>query len=110
MKKFKITAIALLIGVGSLFATETNKFDAPTKEIRNQIINLLGTPEFVLQDEMTVLISFTFSSNGEIVVLNVNSSNKDVLNFIRENLNYKAINNPGEKDKLYTIPLKISEV
>ena len=91
MRKFKLLALALFIGTASLFAGNTNNPDAPKKEIRNQIINLLGTPDFILNDDINVTITFTFSSEGEIVVLNVNSKNSDVLNFVRKNLNYKKI-------------------
>ena len=31
----------------------------------------------------------------------------EILNFIRKNLNYHKITNPGERDKLYTMPLKL---
>jgi len=107
MRKFKLLALALVIGTASLFATNVDNPDVPKKEIRNQIINLLGTPDFIVSNEINVIISFTFSSEGEIVVLNVDSKNSDVLNFVRENLNYKKISNPGERDKLYTMPLKV---
>ena len=107
MRKFKLLALAFVIGTSSLFATTVDNPDVPKKEIRNQIINLLGTPDFIVSNEINVIISFTFSSEGEIVVLNVDSKNSDVLNFVRENLNYKKISNPGERDKLYTMPLKV---
>jgi len=42
------------------------------------------------------------------VVLGVDSKNSDVLKYIRKNLNYKKIENPGERDKLYTMPLKLT--
>jgi hypothetical protein len=42
--------------------------------------------------------------------LSVDSGNSDVLNYIRENLNYKKIQNPGEKDRLYRMPLKLKSV
>ena len=49
----------------------------------------------------------TFSSLNIILILNVNSKNPEILNFIRKNLNYHKITNPGERDKLYTMPLKM---
>ena len=56
---------------------------------------------------MSVLMTFTFSLEGEIVILNVDSNKKEVLNYIRKNLNYQKINHSGERDKLYTMPLKL---
>ena len=107
MRKFKLLALALVIGTASLFASNIDGPDVPKKELRNQIINLLDSPEFAISNEINVTISFTFSSEGEIVVLNVDSKNRDVLNYVREHLNYKKIKNPGERDKLYTMPIKM---
>ena len=107
MRKFKLLALALVIGTASLFATTVE--DVSKDEIRTQIVELLQTPDFDVNSEMTVNISFTFSSEGEVVVLGVDSKNRNILNYVRENLNYKKIQNPGERDKLYTMPLKIAK-
>ncbi len=109
MRKFKLLALALVIGTASLFATNIGDSDSPKKEIRNQIVKLLKAPDFSVSSDITVNITFTFSSEGEIVVLDVDSEHHDVLTFIRKNLNYKKIQNPGERDKLYTMPLKIAK-
>ncbi len=109
MRKFKLLALALVIGTASLFAANAGESDVPKEEIRDQIVELLKTPDFTIYNEMTVNITFTFSSEGEIVVLSVDSKNRDVLNFIRKNLNYQKIDNPGERDKLYSMPLKIAK-
>jgi hypothetical protein len=101
-------ALALVIGTASLSATNVDP-DVPKDEIRSQIVKLLKSPDFVVYSEITVNITFTFSSEGEIVVLNVDSRNHNVLNFIRKNLNYKKLENPGVRDKLYTMPLKIAK-
>ena len=106
MRKLKLLAVALLIGTTTLFANNLNPDDS-TKEIRNQIAALMDTPSFNIDQEITVTITFTFSSVGEIVVLNINSKDSDVLNYVRQNLNHKIISNPGEKFKQYTIPLTI---
>lgn len=103
-----LVALALVIGTASLVASNTGDSDAPKDEIRNEIVKLLKTPSFEVNYEINVNISFTFSSEGEIVVLNVDSKDSDVLNYIRENLNYKKIKNPGEKGKLYKMPLTIA--
>ena len=109
MRKFKLLALALVIGTASLFAANVEDSNAPKEEIRNQIVKLLKTPDFAVISEISVNITFTFSSEGEIVVLKVDSRNNDVLNFIRKNLNYKKLQNPGERDKIYTMPLKITK-
>ena len=107
MRKFKLLALALVIGAAGLFASNAEKGVVPKEEIRSQIVKLLKAPNFAVENEMTVNITFTFSSEGEIVVLDVASRNRTILKFIRENLNYKKFQNPGEREKIYTMPLKI---
>jgi hypothetical protein len=107
MRKLMLMAFALVIGTASLFATNIGDEETPKDEIRDQIVELLKTPSFAVDHDYNVNISFTFSSKGEIVVLSVDSNDRNVLNYVRENLNYKKIQNPGEKDKLYKMPLKM---
>jgi hypothetical protein len=106
MKKLMLTAIAIVIATTTLFAANVNPEDT-NKNIRSQIVALMEAPHFSINDDLTVTIRFTFNSQGEIIVLDIDSKDKDVLNYIRKNLNHKFINNPGEKDKLYIIPLKL---
>ena len=76
-------------------------------QIRNQIVKLLEDPSFVIEKEMNVVIKFTFNSEGEIVVLCAGCKDKQVVNYIRKNLNGKKFDSPGVKDKIYKMPLKI---
>ena len=107
MKKFKLLALALLIGTFGLFASNFENPDVTKKELRNQIIELLQTPYFPVEGTMTITLKFTFNSEGEIVVLCPGCKNKDVVKYIRENLNYKKFKNPGIRDKIYKMPLTI---
>lgn len=107
MKKFKLLALALVISTAGLFAANTETPDVSKKELRNQIVNLLQSPDFIVEEDMTVTLKFTFSSEGEIVILCPGCKNQDIVKFIRENLNYKKFETPGERDKVYAIPLTI---
>ncbi len=105
MKKIKLFTLAFVIGTASIFATTNPN---PTKtDIRTQIVNLLDTPSFLVDNTVDLNVSFTFNSEGEIVVLNVNSKNRKVLDYVRTNINGKKIENPGKQNKLYIVPLKI---
>jgi len=107
MRKFKLLALALVIGTASLFATNGEEPTKVKKELRNQIVSLLQSPDFNVEKDAVVNITFTFSSQGEIVVLKVDCDNCDILDYVRENLNYKKFENPGVPNKLYTFPLKM---
>ena len=104
MKKLMLTALAIVISTTTLFASNVIPEDS-NKNIRNQIIKLMDTPEFELNNDTAITINFTFNSEGEIIVLSVDSKNRDILNYVRKNINHKTIVNPGEKDKVYTMPL-----
>lgn len=111
MRKFKLLALAFVFGTMSVFATnELIPEVVPAKVIRNQIVKLLAAPNFAIEAETKIAISFTFNSEGKIVVLGVNSSDKHILNYVRNNVNGKVMDMPGEKDKLYTMPLKIEVI
>ena len=109
MKKLKLFAFALFIGTTGLFASEMSRNDVDNRDIGVQIENLLDATEYDF-NEAHIDITFTFSSEGEIVVLKVNSTDSNVLNYVRENLNGKTIKNPGEHDKLYSISLNLQLV
>jgi hypothetical protein len=108
MKNLKVFALALVITTGSLFASEIVP-DIPVKEIRTQIVDLFHAPEFTFQDDLTVNIVFTFNSEGKIVVLSVDSKDPDVLNYVRKNLNSKTIDTPGEMNRVFTMPLRLTK-
>ncbi len=105
MKKFKLLALAFVIGTAGLFAANESTPDVPKKVIRAQIVDLLETPDFSIEKDMSIAVTFTFNSEGEIVVLKVDSRDRDVLNYVREYLNGKSIETPGERDKHYVMQL-----
>lgn len=107
MNKFKLMAIALVFGTASLFANTVSNPEISGDEIRNQIIELIDNVNDNLEIRASVNVTFSFNSEGEIVVLKVGSKDKDVLNFIRENMNGKTIENPGKQKKKYNMVITI---
>jgi len=109
MKKLKLFTIALLIGTVGVFATTTDLPDVPVEQIRMQISELLTDPDFTVVEDMKVEVVFTFNTEGELIVLKVDSKDKDVLNYVRETLNNKKIDIPGENKRVFTLPLTINK-
>lgn len=107
MNKFKLMAIALVFGAASLFANTISNPEASGDEIRKQIIELVDNVDADLDVKTSVNVTFSFNSEGEIVVLKVGSKESNVLNFIRENLNGKTIENPGKEKKKYSMLITI---
>ena len=102
-------AIALVMGTASLFATSNVNPVGSVEEIREQITELVDAVHINFDENKTVDLIFTFSSAGEIVVLDIDSNDREVIKFIRRNVNYKKIDNPGVKDLIYTVRLRIEE-
>lgn len=109
MKSLKLLALAILIGGTSIFASEIKDPDpvTPIPLLRAQIIELLPDAFFGDIDESLVKVYFTYGSEGEIVVLKVDTTNKLVKQYIRRYLNQRKVDQPGEIGKLYYLPLKI---
>ena len=97
-----------LIATSSLFATEIVP-DIPAKQIRTQVADLFQAPEFNLDEDTIVNISFTFSSEGSIVLLKIDSTDKEVLNYVSKYMNHKMIQTPGEENRIFTFPLRINK-
>jgi len=107
MKNLKLWALAFVIGTVGVFATTTDLPDVPVKQIGMQISELLTEPDFAIEEDMKVEVVFTFNTEGELIVLKVDSKDKDVLNYVRETLNHKKIDTPGENNRVFTLPLTI---
>ena len=107
MNKFKVLAIALVLVTTSLFASNIENPEVSKDEIRNQIVELVQFSNNSIDSQITVNVTFTFSTSGEIVVKKVNSTDKEVLAFVRENINSKVLVKPGRANKNFTMPIVI---
>ena len=107
MKKIKLLVLALVLGTSSLFANSIINPDVSKEEIRKQIIELVQDSNNIVNEKIDVKVTFTFNTDGEIIVLKVGSSDKRVLTFIREKLNGKVLENPGKVYKQYSMPISI---
>jgi hypothetical protein len=110
MKKFKLLALALAIGTMNLFATATNEVpDIPAKVIGTQISSLFTSPDFTVDEDLSVNILFTFDSEGKIIVLKVDSKDEAVINYVKMSMNHKTVEIPGEMNRVFTLPLKFEK-
>ena len=92
MKNLKVLAFVLVFAISttSLFAIEIVP-DIPVKEIRTQVADLFVDADFAIEQETIVNIVFTFSSAGDIVVLKVDSKDREVLKYVSKYMNHKMI-------------------
>ena len=109
MKKLKLIALILAIGISSIsFAAPTNNAD-PKSELREQIVNFLGDNiEVFCENDVKAEVVFTLNNKSEIVIVSVNCENENLDGFIKSKLNYKKVNvSVLNEGKIYHMPLSI---
>ncbi|NAS32844.1 hypothetical protein GTQ40_17835 [Flavobacteriaceae bacterium R38] len=108
MKKLIVFILITVFGTAITFGSDP-KVATTQEELRNEIIKLLDAPKFDLEKEETLAqIRFTLNSKKEIVILSVESDNKQVDAYVKNELNYHKIENGNyERGKVFVMPLKI---
>jgi len=82
--------------------------DAKPSSIEQTISSLLEKPNFAIDQEITTTVSLIVNDNNEIVVLDVNSEDKQVESYVKLRLNYKKLDfNFEHKNKPLLMPLKL---
>lgn len=107
MKKVQLLLVAFVMGTLSLFANNVETPNVSKDEIRKQIIELIESTEMNFEQNSFVNITFTFNTEGEIIVLKVDSMNQNIISFVRENLNGKKLEKPGKVNKEYIMPISV---
>jgi len=90
-----------------LQANPINKYPN-VKTLRTEIMALIKKPDLSTLDkqEETVKLSFLVNSNKEVVVIDANTGNEFLEDYIKENLNYQQIKTDYvQLNKIYHIKL-----
>ncbi len=109
MKKLVLIIIVACISISS-FAFNTNTLKAPKNEkLRNEITNILQSATLNFESGFVkAIVTFTVTPKGEIIVLAVDSDNKDIEHYLRGKLNYKKVSFKAKKHGVvFKMPLKI---
>lgn len=110
MRKFSLVVIAaMLLVTGNVLANDTDGVK-PIKSLSSQITKMLSNYSFSdNQTDVTAQVRFTLNSEGEIVVLSVDTDYVNLEGFVKRRLNYKKVDvSKIEEGKLYTVPVRIS--
>jgi len=109
MKKLALIVLVLSISISS-FALPKNSVKTPENEkLRAEITKMLqnATIDFK-SDSLTALVTFTVTPKGEVIVLSVDSINKNIESYLRSKLNYKKVSlKTNQHGVIYKMPLKI---
>ena len=107
MKKVKVILVALTLMLGTLFttaATTTNELKTPFSA---EIENLLDDNDLLLGVDVFATITFVVNTEGEIVLLDVDTDNQLVKQLINERLSYYKVKAKMQKGKEYKVPVRI---
>ncbi len=109
MRKLSLVVVAaMLLSTGNVLANNTEGVK-PAKSLSSQIATMLSDNNFTeVKSDLTAQVRFTLNSEGEIVVLSVDTDSDTIERFVKNRLNYKKVElNQVEEGKIYTIPVRI---
>ncbi|WP_047246006.1 hypothetical protein [Maribacter thermophilus] len=110
MRKLSLIFVAaMLLSTGNILASDIDGVK-PSKSLSTQITKLLEDNSFTDEEtDLTAQVRFTLNSEGEIVVLSVDTDYTDLERFVKSRLNYKKVDvSKVEEGKLYTVPVRIA--
>ena len=65
-------------------------------------------PDFDVKKEMLVKVTFVFNNDNEMVILSVDSKNKEVSSYIKTTFNYQGLSVDGiNKNEEYVLPIRL---
>ncbi len=109
MKKLSLFILAFALFTIQATAAITGPVK-PNTALRADLVELIGTEcTFELdKDVCTAEVLFTVNSNGEVIVISVNSPNPHAEAYIKSKINYKKVNHKVKKEgELYLLPIRI---
>ncbi|ASV29098.1 hypothetical protein [Maribacter cobaltidurans] len=110
MRKLSLVFVAaFLIVTGNVLANNTEGVE-PAKSLSSQISNMLRDNSFSdMESDLTAQVRFTLNSEGEIVVLSVDTESVNLERFVKGRLNYQKVDiSKVEEGKLFTVPVRIA--
>ena len=116
MRKISVFLLASVFAVSGVFATNTKKGN-PTDDakanktaIATEVGGLLKAPNFVIDQDINALVTFTINDNNELVILSINTDDSQVTRYLKASLNYKKLKTKvflsGDRPE-YKLPVKI---
>ncbi len=99
----------LLLASTSVFAIDEKPNSNPSNELQTKVKKLLdGYFELSSEEKFKATLIFTVNKDGELVVLSVDSDQKDFCQFVKNQLNYKEVKIDGiVEGRRYTIPITV---
>lgn len=107
MKKLAVVFFVFAMSVTTTFANnDDDKRKEGEKALRTQIVKLLGN--YNSNQTVEAEVTFMINRKGEIIVLSVDSLDRDIERYVKTTLNYQAVSKLVVKRmKVFKLPIKI---
>ena len=110
MKNLKL----IIASVAFVFAIQVSANNPdpvkPSSELRSEVASHLGSIVFfeLNENEVTAKVLFTINTKGELVVIAVESDNREVKDQIKYKINYKKVSyRPNKVGEIYLMPVRV---
>ena len=105
---FCLSLLMLSASVMAFTPPSISPADSPNTQLRKEIIKLIDRPSINNSTEEKLEISFMVTKANEVVVLNVDTDQAYLENYIKSSLNYKTIKTEGIKiNTPYRVKVKL---
>lgn len=107
MKKVILFVCAAVITLHTAVAGNTEPTDKKDpKTVTEQVTELLESPQFKVTEEVDVKVTLIVNKDQEVVVLDIDSTDEQVISYIKSRLNYQKLN-VGVTGEKVVLPVKI---
>jgi len=109
MKSLKLFVLALALFTINVSAAVIEPIK-PTDELRIEIVDLIGSSymDEMIENEYTAEVIFTVNSKKELIILSVDSADREMESYLKRKLNYKKVDHkPSQPGEIYLLPVKM---
>jgi uncharacterized protein YpmB len=110
MKTIKSILVAFVLVCMTSMSAANNPSDnkKAIQQASEEIAEMLKSPSFEVTEKLTTQVSLFVNNENELVVLSVNTDNKELENYVKARLNYQKLSYGLEQGKEYKLPLTIN--
>ena len=107
MKKVILVAAVALFTMSTAFATgKKPTTEKKEKSVSEQVAQLLEEPAFKVTEDITATVTLMVNKDNEVVVIDVETQEEFVSNFIKSRLNYEILETQRIGSQ-FTVPVRI---
>jgi hypothetical protein len=110
MKQLKTALVALALVAGSAVFAINPTLIVEKNPASTELKKMLNNPEFIVESDMEANVLFTINEDKEIIILSVDTDNRDVERYVFDRLSNEELDSDLQVGKQYIVPIKIKSV